>query len=365
MSGQEAVTLENVQKSFGRIAAVKTLSLGVEKGRSISLLGPSGCGKTTTLRLIAGFEAPDLGRILIDGMDVSGKRPYERNVGLVFQDYALFPHMSVEQNVAYGLRNRGYPRSKIGARVGEMLDLVGLGRYARQQPGKLSGGQQQRVALARALATSPSVLLLDEPLSALDAKLRQELQIELKNILHAAQCTTIVVTHDQDEAMSLAEHIVVMHAGQIVQQGSPSAVYDKPSDRFVAEFIGRSNWFSGLAIPSGDGRGKLRTDDGIELTIFYKEKQQRCDVCVRPERIEVFRPNAELSAGQGDPYNRLRGTLKDVTQMGADVYFSVGLANATTVTAVEKYKGQELPAGGNGVEVGFRVEDCIVLPCAE
>lgn len=364
MDGQDAVTFENVEKRFGRIVALQDLSLKVPKGASISLLGPSGCGKTTTLRLIAGFESPDAGRILIDGADVSGRRPYERNVGLVFQDYALFPHMNVERNVAYGLRNRGYPRAKIRARVEEMLDLVGLGRYAQQQPGKLSGGQQQRVALARALATAPSVLLLDEPLSALDAKLRQELQVELKSILSAAQCTTIVVTHDQDEAMSLAEHIVVMHAGQIMQQGSPTEVYDKPAHRFVAEFIGRSNWFTGVATP-GDSvalGGRLRTDEGVELRIHWAQRQGRCDVCVRPERMEVGGLEDAHRLSSGGAHNSLRGVVKDVTQMGADIYYMLELPHGQIVTAVEKYKGQPKPERGAAVAVGFRVDDCIVLP---
>ncbi len=365
MNPQQAVILENVEKRFGRLTAVQDLSLSVEKGQSISLLGPSGCGKTTTLRLIAGFETPDQGRLLIDGVDVVGKRPYERNVGLVFQDYALFPHMSVEQNVAYGLRNRGYPRAKIKDRVGEMLELVGLQRFAAQRPGKLSGGQQQRVALARALATSPSVLLLDEPLSALDAKLRQELQFELKRILNAAHCTTIVVTHDQEEAMSLAEHIVVMHAGKIMQRGSPTEIYDTPANRFVAEFIGRSNWFSGIAAPAnGDGAGRLRTDDGIELNIAWQGGQQPCDLCVRPERIEV---TGLKDGNAGDPAglnNQLKGIVRDVTPMGADVYLAVELPGGQLLSAVEKYKGQPAPERGSTVALAFRREDCIVLPRA-
>lgn len=364
MHTQQALTLENVEKRFGGKTAVQGLSLNVKKGRAVALLGPSGCGKTTTLRMIAGFEQPDRGRVLIDSVEVTGARPYERNVGLVFQDYALFPHMSVEQNVAYGLYNRGYPRPKIRSRVAEMLDLVGLGGFAERRPGKLSGGQQQRVALARALATSPSVLLLDEPLSALDAKLRQELQVGLKNILKAAQCTTIVVTHDQEEAMSLAEHIVVMHEGRIVQEGSPTAIYTTPNHRFVCEFIGRSNWFSGKATPAtnGDRTGRFRSDDGIELEIAWTASAQLCDVCVRPERIEVATQGYSDNTASSRIDNQLYGVVNDIIQLGADMYFIVELPNGQIVTTVEKYKGQCRLERGHSVSLTFRAEDCIVLP---
>lgn len=363
MATEDAVVLEQVEKRFGRLVAVSDMSLGVTKGTNISLLGPSGCGKTTTLRLIAGFETPDAGRVLIDGADVSGKRPYERNVGLVFQDYALFPHMNVEQNVSYGLRNRGYPRGQIKARVAEMLELVGLSQFSSQRPGKLSGGQQQRVALARALATSPSVLLLDEPLSALDAKLRQELQVELKHILKAAQCTTIVVTHDQEEAMSLAEHIVVMNEGQIMQQGSPTDIYDRPTHKFVAEFIGRSNWFSGMASGvAGSDVGRVRTQEGVELFVDWAQGEQHCDVCVRPERIEVGEPASAQGADPNGSVNRLSGVIEEVMQMGAEVHYRVKLPTEQVLMVVEKYRGQSIHAQGSKVELTFRVEDCIVLP---
>lgn len=363
MNPETALVLDDIDKCFGPITAVKGLSLSVQKGQSIALLGPSGCGKTTTLRLIAGFEQLDAGRILIDGIDVNGKRPYERNVGLVFQDYALFPHMSVEQNVAYGLRNRGYPKDEIPTRVKEMLELVSLEHFAGQRPGKLSGGQQQRVALARALATSPSVLLLDEPLSALDAKLRQELRLELKGILNAARCTTIVVTHDQEEAMSLSDHIVVMHAGKIMQRGSPTELYDTPANRFVAEFIGRSNWFSGTVVPgNSEGAGCVRTNEGLELHIPWHGGQQECDLCVRPERIAVGRLDDGGAGAQAKLRNRLRGTVRDVAPMGADVYVTVELSTGQMLKVVEKYKGELVLTSGSTVAVGIRGEDCIVLP---
>ena len=230
--------LSHVTKRFGDFTAVSDVSLTVDKGRILSLLGPSGCGKTTTLRMVSGFEEPNEGSIFIAGQDMKGKRPYERNVGLLFQDYALFPHMTVVQNVGYGLRNRGYEKRRIPARIDEMLELVKLTGLENRRPAQLSGGQQQRVALARALAVSPEVVLLDEPLSALDAKLRQELRVELKEILSAVGATTIVVTHDQEEAMSLADRVVVMERGEICQAGEPTEVYDDPENLFVARFIG-------------------------------------------------------------------------------------------------------------------------------
>ena len=234
-----ALEIVGVTKRFGQVIAVDDVSFVVGSGEFISLLGPSGCGKTTTLRLIAGFERPDTGRVLIAGNDVAGRRPYERNVGLLFQQYALFPHMTVEQNVAFGLRHRGFPKVDIHTRVGEMLELVELSGLAARRPGQLSGGQQQRVALARALAIQPQVVLLDEPLSALDAKLRQELRIELKNILRAVGSTAIIVTHDQEEAMSLAERIIVMHRGRILQEGTPEEIRKDPT--VIDAYLGGSS----------------------------------------------------------------------------------------------------------------------------
>ena len=224
--------LRNVTKRFGNFTAVDNVSFSVQKGKVLSLLGPSGCGKTTTLRLISGFENVDEGSILVSGKDVVNKRPYERNVGLLFQDYALFPHMSVEQNVSYGMKHRGFEKKLIPNRTNEMLELVKLIGFEKRKPGQLSGGQQQRVALARSLAISPEIILLDEPLSALDAKLRQELRFELKEILNAVNATTIVVTHDQEEAMSLGDSVIVMNEGKIIQQGHPTDIYEKPNSKF-------------------------------------------------------------------------------------------------------------------------------------
>ena len=360
----KVLELVGVSKRFGQIAAVNEVSFSVQKGQIISLLGPSGCGKTTTLRLIAGFEKPDGGRVEIGGLDVGGRRPYERNVGLLFQDYALFPHMTVAENVAYGLRHRGFDKREIPRRVGAMLDLVKLNGYEHRRPSELSGGQQQRVALARALATEPEVMLLDEPLSALDAKLRQELRIELKEILGTVGSTTIVVTHDQEEAMGLAEQILVMSEGRIVQQGTPVEVYASPINRFVAEFIGRSNWFAGDMAPAGDGLGRFLTGSGIALLVPAPATGAgRYEVCVRPERLVILRGEA-ASAAPPDGINHLAGEVVDVAHLGPDLHLLIALANGERLAAVEKNLGQPLEQVGEKVALRFRPEDCIVVPAA-
>ncbi|MBM3525134.1 MAG: ABC transporter ATP-binding protein, partial [Alphaproteobacteria bacterium] len=234
------VVLENVSKSFGSVRAVDGFSLVVKEGELLTLLGPSGCGKTTTLRMVAGFFLPSAGRILIGGQDVTTLPPRKRNLGMVFQDYALFPHLTVADNIAFGLRERGAAKEQIRKRVGELLDLIRLPGVEGRYPRELSGGQQQRVALARALAYSPSVLLMDEPFGALDLKLREAMQVELHRILRELKITTIFVTHDQGEAMSLSDRIVVMLDGRAQQIGAPEELYARPATAFVAHFVGRS-----------------------------------------------------------------------------------------------------------------------------
>jgi len=240
------VKLVGVSKAFGTSWAVRNLTLQVEQGIFYSLLGPSGCGKTTTLRLIAGFEQPTAGQVLIGGSDVAGLPPYRRDVNTVFQSYALFPHMSVADNIAYGLRLRHVSRTEIRRRVDQALEMVRLKGAGRRRPGELSGGQQQRVALARALINRPTVLLLDEPLSALDLKLRKEMQSELKTLQHTVGITFIYVTHDQEEAITLSNRIAVMNAGRLEQEGTPTEVYERPQTRFVADFIGLTNFIAGI-----------------------------------------------------------------------------------------------------------------------
>lgn len=358
----KALELIAVTKRFGEVRAVDDVSFEVQQGQIISVLGPSGCGKTTTLRLIAGFETPDKGTVMIAGADMGDKRPYERNVGLLFQDYALFPHMTVEQNVSYGLRRRNVSRGEIPRRTDEVLSLVKLRGLEKRRPSALSGGQQQRVALARALATQPAVILLDEPLSALDAKLRQELRVELKEILNSVGTTTIVVTHDQEEAMSLADHVIVMNHGRIEQQGSPTDIYSHPVNKFVAEFIGRSNWFSGRIVERlQDGMAVFATDDGQRLRVLLPVgiENRSIELGVRPERLRVLSshmPNSGLER------NLILGNVEHVVHLGSDVHLVVRLSSGQRVVAVEKHLGQSMVQVGSTVTVSFAAEDCIVVP---
>jgi ABC-type Fe3+/spermidine/putrescine transport system ATPase subunit len=359
----KSLDLVDVTKRFGDVVALDGISFDVDQGHTVALLGPSGCGKTTTLRLIAGFEVPDKGTICIAGQDMRDHRAYERNVGLLFQDYALFPHMSVEENIAYGLRYRDRPNRSSASRVREMLALVKLSGLEKRRPSELSGGQQQRVALARALATNPTVILLDEPLSALDAKLRQELRVELKQIISAVGTTTIVVTHDQEEAMGLAEQIIVMDHGRIMQKGSPVDIYTRPANKFVAEFVGRSNWFQGeLADCLAPGRWRFRTTDGLTLSIAVDAAppERRYEICVRPERIVL----KASSGAQGSPadLNTLAGRIIDAAHLGPDVHHFVELPGGRRIATVEKHTGQALSHVGDAVIVTFRAEDAILVP---
>ncbi len=358
------IELIDVTKRFAGFTAVAELSFHVEKGAILSLLGPSGCGKTTTLRLISGFEALDEGRIVISGQDMHGRRPYERNVGLLFQDYALFPHMTVKQNIAYGLKHRGHDKRQIPKRTAEMLELVKLSGLEDRRPRQLSGGQQQRVALARALATNPEVVLLDEPLSALDAKLRQELRIELKEILRAVGATTIVVTHDQEEAMSLGDTVIVMSQGRIMQQGPPTEIYANPRTRFVAEFIGRSNWFSGRFSAGPSDRLRHFVASGDEAFMVpaangTSRADAALEVCIRPERIHTGHVPGDWGEG---PVNTLSGVIRHMAHLGSDIHLLVELPSGKRLTVIEQYLGQTLEQEGEPVTLTFRPQDCIVVP---
>ena len=362
------VEVNAVSKRFGDVVAVDDIGFEVGQAEIISLLGPSGCGKTTTLRLIAGFESPDSGRIAIAGQDMQGKRPYERNVGLLFQDYALFPHMTVEQNVAYGLRHRGFDRSVIPRRTGEMLELVKLSGLEKRRPAHLSGGQQQRVALARALATEPEVMLLDEPLSALDAKLRQELRVELKEILNAVGSTTIVVTHDQEEAMSLAERVIVMDQGRIKQEGTPTEIYTHPANKFVAEFIGRSNWFRGrLEAEVAPKVLRFARPDGPELLVPAPAdpSASEYEVCVRPERITVESSTSTTGGEAGGPMNVLHGVVVDSAFLGADLHMLVEVSPEHRIAVIRKNLGEAVESSGERVTLRFAPADCIVVPAED
>ncbi|MCK1744859.1 ABC transporter ATP-binding protein [Bradyrhizobium sp. 139] len=356
--------LKDVTKKYGSFTAVENVSLELEPGKVLSLLGPSGCGKTTTLRIIAGFAVPDGGTVQIAGEDVGQLKPYERNVGLLFQDYALFPHMTVAQNVAYGMRYRGAPAAAIPSRIKQMLSLVQLGGMEARYPNQLSGGQQQRVALARALATDPKVVLLDEPLSALDAKLRLELRIELKEILRSVGATTIVVTHDQEEALSLGDEVVIMHAGGIVQRGAPTQIYQSPANKFVAEFVGRSNWFQ--VIRSGQsvaGFTSYITSDGVEIRAKSPPSGYNggSDLCVRPEHIELI-DSAAPEALRGAEHNSMTGVVLDVASLGPDVHVVVELPGKARVLAIRKNAGRiQGLAPGQCVRAVFSAADVLVF----
>jgi putative spermidine/putrescine transport system ATP-binding protein/putrescine transport system ATP-binding protein len=359
-SPETVIEFRNVIKRFGATAAVDDVTFAVGAGETVSLLGPSGCGKTTTLRLISGFEDPDEGVIEIAGESMVGKRPYERNVGLLFQHYALFPHMTVAENVAYGLKHRHWPRIEIAGRVREMLRLVQLQGFEDRRPGQMSGGQQQRVALARVLATRPKLVLLDEPLSALDAKLREELRLELKQILTAVGSTTIVVTHDQDEAMSLADRIIVMNCGRIEQQGTPDEIYMQPRTPFVAAFIGRTNWFHGrISGAPGDAFFRLATAAGTALTIRNPgpANGEKWSVCIRPERMAVTGPEAKADRS-GD--NLLPGQVVDVVNMGAEIHYIIEGAEGR-IMAVEPNRDGPRARKGDRVCLLFRAEDGVVM----
>ncbi|MER9865371.1 ABC transporter ATP-binding protein [Mesorhizobium sp. M0185] len=356
--------LKDVSKKYGEFVAVDGVCLEIEQGKILSLLGPSGCGKSTTLRMIAGFTAPNSGTVAIAGENVDHLKPYERNVGLLFQDYALFPHMTVEQNVAYGLRYRGTPKPMIPTRVQHMLSLVRMVGMEARYPGQLSGGQQQRVALARALATDPQIVLLDEPLSALDAKLRLELRIELKEILRSVRATTIVVTHDQEEALSLGDEVVVMHAGKVVQRGSPIEIYKTPADKFVAEFVGRSNWFYACRCGQlSGGRSYYIASNGMEIWTRSAPTDRRlsADLCIRPEHIELMDVTQGVVSDEPDQ-NFLEGVVVDVAPLGADVHVVVDLPGETRLQVIRKNVGR-IPtvAPGQPVRLCFAASDVLVF----
>ncbi len=319
-AGQDVIVLDHVAKRFGDFVAVQDNCFGIGRGEFFSMLGPSGCGKTTTLRMIAGFESPSSGRILLDGVDVSRTPPYRRNVNTVFQQYALFPHMSVFDNVAFGLRSRKTPKPEVTQRVGEMLEIVRMTDFAKRRPVQLSGGQQQRVALARALVNKPSALLLDEPLAALDLKLRQAMQLELKRIQRDTAVTFVFVTHDQQEALTMSDHIAVMSDGWVEQIGSPTEIYHRPSSPFVAGFIGEANLLPGTVEGSSGPIATVAVAGGTVAVPGSAGMTGSVLVMVRPERVEVGR-DAPAAEQAGIPV-----TVSEVIFRGAMVH--VGLTTS-------------------------------------
>ena len=328
------VRLEGLVKHFDEVVAVDGISLEIPAGSFFALLGPSGCGKTTTLRMIGGFEQPDAGAIYLGDRDVVGLPPYRRDVNTVFQSYALFPHLSIFENVAFGLRRRRVDGKEVRNRVEEMLSLVGLEGAGRRRPRQLSGGQQQRVALARALVNGPRVLLLDEPLGALDLKLRKQMQLELKRIQHEMGLTFVHVTHDQEEAMTMADAIAVMNRGRIEQLGPPTELYERPRTAFVAGFLGVSNLLHGRV----EARGRVRLDPGDEITVppeALEDRAGRVAVGIRPEKIRIGAP-------EGDE-NVLSGTIAESAYVGVATQYVVETAAGRVTVYVQN--STPVPAG--------------------
>jgi spermidine/putrescine ABC transporter ATP-binding subunit len=360
------VQLSRVTKTFGDVKAVNDVSLEILRGEFFSMLGPSGCGKTTTLRLLAGFEQPDEdgGEVRLMGEVVNRKRPYERKVAMVFQNYALFPHLSVERNVAFGLEQRKLPKADIADRVRHALQLVRLKPdvFARRMPSQLSGGQRQRVALARALVLEPAILLLDEPLGAIDLKLRKEMQLELKSLNKQLGTTFVYVTHDQEEALTMSDRIAVMDNARVAQLGTPAEIYENPRTAFVAKFIGESNFFDGRARQSG-GQWQLEWAYGGDARLpahpaLRDGKTVR--IAVRPEWMDVWRSD-EVPAGE----NALGGTIEDVIYLGETMHVLVRVPHVGTVTVAVRNEGQlikPLPwKRGDQAAVAWLPEDCQIL----
>jgi putrescine transport system ATP-binding protein len=325
------VRFERVTKRFGAISAVGRLSLDIFAGEFFALLGPSGCGKTTLLRLLAGFETPDEGRLLLEGADLAGMPPYRRPTNMMFQSYALFPHLSVERNIAFGLEQERMPKRQIAARVEEMLALVKLEGFGRRKPDQLSGGERQRVALARALAKRPKVLLLDEPMAALDKKLRAETQFELIELQAKLGTTFVIVTHDQEEAMILADRMAVMERGRIVQVGTPAEIYEQPSSRYVADFVGDVNLLEGRLTATGAGESLVHGNGGVQLRIAQPVDAAPGAlvwVALRPEKVRIGleRPTEARE-------NALAGTVVDVGYLGNLSVYKVRLDDGALMKA--------------------------------
>lgn len=353
--------LKGVTKQFGRVSAVDQIHLAVEKGELLTLLGPSGAGKTTTLRIVAGFESPNQGRILLDGEEITHRPASKRLMGVVFQPYALFPHLSVEENIAFGLRTRHLPKEYIKQRCAELLHLVGLTKMARHAPDHLSGGQQQRVALARALAMEPKVLLLDEPLSALDAKVRVMLRNEIRWIQQQLSVTTLYATHDQEEALAISDRIAVMSNGQIQQLDAPEVVYRTPRTAFAATFVGTSNQFRGVLESAAEGRCRVE-----DQTLYVAPQPDLHDgeailVVLRPEELTIQHAEEQAEQQTPGPLNIFAGVIDLRTFLGPFTRFHTSVTASTTLMAdipSQQARGYD---AGQEVRLSFRPEACMVL----
>lgn len=334
------ITLSSVTKKFGETIAVNDVSLQIESGEFFSLLGPSGCGKTTTLRIIGGFVFPDEGEVHINGELMEDTPPYRRPVNTVFQNYALFPHKTVAQNIAFGLQMKKLAKAEIADAVERSLDLVQLQGYGERKPDELSGGERQRVALARALINEPTILLLDEPLSALDLKLRKQMQLELKVLQRKVGITFVYVTHDQGEALTLSDRIAVMNEGNILQVGTPYEIYDSPQNRFVADFIGTSNFIDGIIVGSDGELAEIMTDTNPPFNFICKHNEviqidTAVTVIVRPERIIISEePNQNIP-------NCLRGIIQDESYLGTTVQYTVQTDYPTSIVVNQQWQGAD------------------------
>jgi putrescine transport system ATP-binding protein len=365
--GIPLLRIDAVVKKFGAVHAVDRLSLDIRAGEFFALLGPSGCGKTTLLRMLAGFETPDQGRILLDGKDIAPVLPHQRPVNMMFQNYALFPHLSVRENIAFGLKRIGMSRAEINHRLAEMVSLVKLDGLENRKPDQLSGGQKQRVALARSLARRPRVLLLDEPLAALDKKLRESTQLELMEVQRRLGMTFIIVTHDQEEAMTVADRIGVMDAGRLEQVATPRQLYESPRSRWVAEFIGDVNIFEGQAQSGEAGRLTVwTTEAGTIVVTRPSEPISKNMVCVaiRPEKIKLSRRGPASDALNTNAMNRIEGTVTEVNYLGGVTSYKIKLdSGAVLRSSMTNTARIEIDAyhANQRVVAWFTPDDCVVL----
>ncbi len=351
MSNEIAVGISGVTKKFGEVVAVDNIYIKIKDGEFFSLLGPSGCGKTTTLRMIGGFELPTAGKICIMGEEQGFKPPYQRPVNTVFQSYALFPHMTIAQNIAFGLEMQKVPKAEIKKRVAEMLELMQLPKMGKRKPKQLSGGQRQRIALARALINHPKVLLLDEPLGALDLKLRKEMQLELKEIQMRVGITFIYVTHDQEEAITMSDRIAIMDKGKVLQLDTPEGIYEHPANLFVADFIGETNFIPGKVRKMGDEFG-LEISDGQTLAAGWAEEGvsigEASLISVRPEKLQIYPSDQSPEMSK---LSKISGTIEQAVYIGTDTRYIVRLTKDTTV----QVRQQNMVRGGTHLKKGMKV----------
>ncbi|MBZ9996525.1 ABC transporter ATP-binding protein [Mesorhizobium sp. BH1-1-4] len=348
------LSIQHVRKSYGPNTVVQDFSLDVEPGEFVSFLGPSGCGKTTVLRMVAGFEEPSAGKIVVAGKDITRLKPNQRNVGMVFQAYALFPNLTVAQNIAFGLKVAGMPKADADKRVAEMLDMIKLPQMADRYPYQLSGGQQQRIALARAIAPKPKLLLLDEPLSALDAKVRVSLREEIRSIQKKLGITTIFVTHDQEEALSISDRIAVMYGGKAEQVATPFEIYNRPATKFVANFVGTLNVLEGKVTDAASGTVQVNTQQvSLKGKLNGSKSGDTLSLALRPEAISL--------GSQPGHDSRLTGEISEVHFLGSVIRVRVGIGNNTVSLDTFNNSATPPPAVGEKAEISFSSSDMLVL----